>query len=212
MATPVKPPQVPPPTVLRGRHVLLEPLTAQNAPELAAVLARPETFAGGWGGGPAAATQDPEEFTAFLHRYSLAQQRPFLVRLHDGRAAGTTTLSEFEPDKERLHLGWTAYAPQVWGSVVNAECKLLLLDHVFAHGWGRVRIQADILNERSRRAIAGIGASFEGIVRRDQRRADGSWRDAAVFSVIVEEWPQVRIGLQRRVDDWDEARPLWSDR
>lgn len=193
--TPAIPPHVP----LAGTHVILEPLTEENLAELAGVLARPEVFAGGWGGGPAAATRDPEVMAAFLRGYTLGNALPYLVRLADGRCVGTTSVSEFEPAKERCHLGWTAYIPDVWGSEVNPETKLLLLGHLFDHGWGRVRIQADAVNDRSRAAIARLGATFEGIVRRDQKRADGSWRDAAVFSIIIDDWPAVRSGLERRL-------------
>ncbi|BDZ55088.1 hypothetical protein GCM10025870_21610 [Agromyces marinus] len=50
-----------------------------------------------------------------------------------------------------------------------------------------------------RAAIAKLGAVFEGVNRRIQRRPDGSWRDTAVFSVLADEWPAVRAGLEARV-------------
>jgi RimJ/RimL family protein N-acetyltransferase len=87
----------------------------------------------------------------------------------------------------------------VWGTAVNPAAKRLLLGLAFDSGFGRVKIQADALNERSRAAIAKLGATFEGVTRRDGRRADGSWRDAAVFSVVVDDWPRVRDGLDARV-------------
>jgi len=195
--------QIPLPATLRGRFVHLEPLHEDHLDGLTAALHHPEVFAGGWGGGPAAHHPDASRFPDFLRGY-LSAERPFAVRLVAGPDAGTlvgtSSLGEWEPAKERTHLGWTAYDPRVWGSVANAECKLLLLSHVFAHGWGRVRIQADNLNTRSIGAIARLGATREGIVRRDARRADGTWRDAVVFSVIADEWPAVGRGLRERVD------------
>ncbi|HSN43934.1 MAG TPA: GNAT family protein [Propionibacteriaceae bacterium] len=189
---------LPPVTVLHGPHLDLVPLTDA----LAAALWRPEVFAGGWGGGPAAYPASGDAMTGFLKRF-LTADRVFVVIGAQGPLAGqvvgTTSLGEFETAKERCHLGWTAYDPRVWGTVVNPECKLLLLGHAFDHGWGRVRIQADSINERSRAAIAKLGATFEGITRRDQLRADGSWRDAALFSVIIEDWPAVKVGLEARV-------------
>ncbi|MGJ6981237.1 GNAT family N-acetyltransferase [Aestuariimicrobium soli] len=211
--TPGPVPDPPPAVALVGPHVTLEPLgpdsSSEVMDELVAAIGRPETFAAGWGGGPAAWTDDPAALAALLAGYLPGLRSSgltYLVRW-DGRCVGTTSVGEFEPAKERCHLGWTAYAPQAWGTVVNPEAKLLLLGHLFDHGWGRVRIQADSINERSRRAIAGIGATFEGITRRDQRRADGSWRDAAVFSVIVDEWPAVRSRLRARVDGWTGPSP-----
>lgn len=209
-------PSPPPAVPLVGRHVTLEPLhVGSDLEELIAAIARPETFALGWGGGPESFSDDPAVMDAFLRGYLPGLRDAglsYLVRLNvagtgqPGRCVGTTSVGEFEPAKERCHLGWTAYSSEVWGTVVNPECKLLLLGHVFDHGWGRVRIQADARNDRSQRAIAGIGATFEGITRRDQRRADGSWRDAAVYSLIVDEWPAVRSRLSARVADRDAVR------
>jgi RimJ/RimL family protein N-acetyltransferase len=95
----------------------------------------------------------------------------------------------------------------VWGTQVNAESKLLLLEKAFDNGFGRIRIAADMLNERSRAAISGIGASFEGVVRREKQRADGSWRDTALFSVIIDDWPQVSARLEERLATYGD-RPV----
>ncbi len=82
---------------------------------------------------------------------------------------------------------------------MNPEAKLLLLDLAFGAGFGRVKLQTDVLNLRSRAAIARLGATFEGVVRREQRRADGTWRDTAMFSIIIDEWPQLRENLVERL-------------
>ena len=77
---------------------------------------------------------------------------------------------------------------------------MLLLGFAFDSGYNRVRIQADAINERSRAAILRLGATFEGIQRKHQLRADGSWRDTAVYSVIDSDWPAVKAGLLERLD------------
>ena len=93
-----------------------------------------------------------------------------------------------------------AYGPRWWSTAVNAECKLLLLGHAFDDcGFGRVKIQTDLLNERSQVAIARLGATREGVLRRHMRRADGTFRDTVVFSVLRDEWPDVRDRLLRRL-------------
>lgn len=66
-------------------------------------------------------------------------------------------------------------------------------------GWGRVQLKTDIRNERSQRSIAHLGAHYEGVLRRYQRRTDGSVRDTVLFSVTREDWPQVRETLQERL-------------
>lgn len=119
-----------------------------------------------------------------------------------GTVVGTSSLGDVDTVREHVHLGWTLYGSRWWGTAVNPEAKLLLLAHAFETcGFGRVKIQTDVVNARSRAAIVKLGATFEGVTRRDVRRADGTWRDSAVHSILVDEWPAVRAGLRRRLGD-----------
>jgi len=203
----------PAPGALPGRFVRLDPMTEADAPALAAALHRPEVFAGGYGGGPSGLPGTPEDFAAFLRDYysTGGPRLNYVLRLSagpdEGAVVGATSLGDLDEEREAAHIGWTAYRPEVWGTVVNPEAKLLLLDTAFRHGYGRVRLQADARNDRSRAAIAKLGAVFEGVVRHERRRPDGSWRDTAVYSILVEEWPGVRAGLEARLDRWGE-RPI----
>jgi RimJ/RimL family protein N-acetyltransferase len=172
----------PPRTPLIGDFVRLDPLLKTDIPDLFTAIGHPVVFAGGFGGGPTGYTDNVADFTAFAEGYfDWERGNVHAVRLvggeHDGLLVGTSTLGDFDLDLEHAHIGWTAYDPRVWGTAVNAEAKLLLLGA----------------------AIAKLGAQFEGIVRRDRRRADGSWRDSAIFSVVVDEWPEVRAGLEARL-------------
>ncbi|MCS5714124.1 GNAT family N-acetyltransferase [Herbiconiux sp. CPCC 205716] len=202
-----------PDETLEGRYVRLEGLTREVLPELYEAIGHPEVFAGGYGGGPQGYRDSVQGFVEFAEGYyQWGRGNPYVIRLvggpDDGRVVGTTTLGDFEPAFEAAHIGWTAYDPRVWGTVVNPEAKLLLLGAAFEHGFGRVKIQADVLNLRSRAAIAKLGATFEGIVRRDRPRADGSWRDSAVFSVIIDDWPAVQAGLRERVENQGAGRAV----
>lgn len=116
-----------------------------------------------------------------------------------GTIVGTTSLGDIDVVNERAHLGWTLYGSRWWGTAVNPECKLLLLGHAFELGFGRVKIQTDAVNTRSQAAIARLGATREGVLRRHTRRADGTFRDTVVFSVLADEWPTVEAGLRRRL-------------
>lgn len=190
----------PAPAPLQGRVVVLEPLTDEHLEPLRLAIARPEVFAGGYGGGPAGLDTSPEGFRTFARRYyPWSTGIPYAVVL-GGRVVGTTSLADFDEGREAAHLGWTAYSPDVWGTAVNPDAKRLLLDLAFSSGFSRVKLQADAANARSRAAIVRLGAVFEGVLRHDQRRADGSWRDTAVHSILVEEWPAVRDALDRRLD------------
>jgi RimJ/RimL family protein N-acetyltransferase len=202
----------PGPTVLEGRFVRLEPLLPANLDELERAIGTPQVFAGGYGGGPQGYLLAKADFAKWaLGYYMWESGNPFLIRAVggplDGVALGTSTLGDFDERREHAHIGWTAYDQRVWGSQVNAETKLLMLGHAFDSGFGRVKIQTDVLNERSQAAIAGIGAVREGVVRRDMPRADGSWRDSVVFSILIDEWPEVQTLLRDRLAPWGE-RPI----
>jgi RimJ/RimL family protein N-acetyltransferase len=207
----------PEPTVLTGDFIRLEPLTVETLPELLPAIGHPEVFAGGYGGGPAGFPDATADFVAWGSRYYQWERgNPFIIRAIggdlDGVAIGTSTLGDFDETREHAHIGWTAYDPRLWGSQVNAEAKLLLLGHAFDSGFGRVKIQTDILNDRSRAAVLGLGASFEGITRRDILRADGTWRDTAVYSILVDEWPGIRDGLVGRLAKWAGKPVAYRDR
>jgi N-acetyltransferase len=197
-----RPPAIP----LEGRGIRLVPLSRSDLPELYSVICLPEVFAGGYGGGPAGLPSDEAAFIAFGERYyNWDANIIYGVRLPDGRLVGTSTLGDFDLVREHAHIGWTAYHPSVWGTTVNPEAKLLLLGHAFDNGIGRVKLQADSINVRSRAAIAKLGATFEGIVRRDMLRPDGTWRDTALYSILIDEWPQIKAALLARLAAADAA-------
>ena len=190
--------------VLEGHGVRLEPYRSEHVAGLTAAIGHAEVFAGGWGGGPTAARAD-DAFAAWLPTYlPVRRAHVYVVTVATSTDAartvvGTSTILDLDPAAESAHIGYTAYAPKTWGSSVNPACKLLLLGHLFDHGYGRVKLQADVRNTRSRAGIEKLGAQFEGITRRDAQRADGSWRDAAVYSIVVDEWPAVGAELERRL-------------
>jgi N-acetyltransferase len=119
-----------------------------------------------------------------------------------GTLAGTSALSEADLRNESIHLGSTLYGSRWWGTQVNPESKLLLLAHCFEDcGYGRVKIQTDVLNTRSQAAIAKLGAQREGVLRRHMKREDGTFRDSVVYSVLKDEWPAVKARLTSRLTD-----------
>jgi RimJ/RimL family protein N-acetyltransferase len=186
---------------LVGTTVRLDPSLDTDAAGLFAALDHDEVWSVGYAGGPAARPVDPAGWSSRLLAARDEQRAMFTVRLvADGRVVGTSSLGDVDLVNERTHLGWTAYEPSVWSSAVNPECKLLLLSHAFDEcGFGRVKIQTDLINIRSQAAIAKLGATREGVLRRHTRRADGTFRDTVVFAVTVDDWPHVRAGLEARL-------------
>lgn len=199
---------------LAGRFVRLEPVGADDLPALASILAEPDVYRSGFVMWPRPRSH-PEALALACRLYldppafdGQGRGRVvYAVRLAGGSASGqegtvvgTTSLGEAFATHERLHLGWTLYSPQVWGTVVNPETKYLLLRHCFEDlGYGRVKLQTDVLNTRSAAAIERLGAVREGVLRRHTRREDGSFRDTIVFSVVADDWPRVRDGLIARL-------------
>lgn len=200
--------------------VRLDPAAPADAAGVFAALDDERVWAAGYGGGPAGRPSDVGGMARIVDTAVAAAQRgerqAYVVRLAvgsdlgaAGTVVGTSSLGDWDLVNERVHLGWTAYGPSWWGTAVNVECKLLLLGHAFDDcGFGRVKIQTDRLNERSQAAIARLGATREGVLRRHLRRADGTFRDTVVFSILRDEWPAVRDRLLARLSDPTHATPL----
>ena len=193
---------------LVGRHVRLDVTTPEDAADLFAVYSDPHCYEQGFVMMHRHETvADTEALVAQAVAARATGRTAYTIRLvadgdvgTAGTVVGTSSLGDVDTDREHVHLGWTMYGSRWWGTHVNAESKLLLLGHAFDEcGFGRVKIQTDVVNARSRAAILKLGATFEGITRRDVRRADGSWRDTAVHSILRDEWPNVRAGLLARL-------------
>ncbi len=193
---------------LVGHHVRLDPTVHEDGPGLFAALQDDQVYAAGYGGGPTGRPQTQEQiWQLFAGRLEHQSHVPYTIRLVQdselgsaGEVVGTTSLGDLDLQNERAHLGWTAYNPKVWASTVNAEAKLLVLGQAFeVCGFGRVKIQTDIINVRSQGAIARLGAVREGVMRRHVIRADGSHRDTVVFSILIDEWPSAKAKLVKRL-------------
>lgn len=196
---------------LVGSVVRLDVVRPDDGPALLAALDDGRVWAAGYGGGPAGRPRDAAAMQRIVDdsvaEATAGTRQMYVVRLVEshlgaaGTVVGTASLGDTELVDERVHLGWTAYGPRWWATAVNPECKLLVLGHAFDDcGFGRVKLQTDLLNTRSQGAIERLGATREGVLRRHKRRADGTFRDSVVFSVLASEWPRVREGLRARLD------------
>ncbi|TCC44465.1 N-acetyltransferase [Kribbella capetownensis] len=186
---------------LVGDVVRLDRLQVSDIEELYAAIGNEQVYSSGFGGGIAGMPADVEAMRA--QWFPSSEQRfAYAVRLvADGTLVGTSSLGDVDVPNESIHLGWTGYAPSVWGTAVNPATKLLLLQHAFEDcGFGRVKIQTGSTNTRSQAAIAKLGATREGVLRRHKRLADGSFRDTVVFSILADEWPEVRKRLEDRIN------------
>ena len=117
-------------------------------------------------------------------------QYPFVILLkRKNKLIGCTRFLEIQPQHKKLEIGSTWLHPDYWGTSANAECKLLLLTFCFEilHAL-RVQLKTDENNIRSRKAIEKIGGRFEGIIRNDMVRDNGTKRNSAIYSILDEEW------------------------
>ncbi len=116
------------------------------------------------------------------------------------RVIGTTSLMDISKVHRSVEIGSTIYARDCWRTRVNTETKYLLLAHAFeVEEYIRVCFKTDSLNVRSQAAILRLGAQFEGKFRSHRIRADGTLRDSMYYSIIKEDWPQVKAGLEEKL-------------
>lgn len=125
----------------------------------------------------------------------------FTVLDNKNQIIGSTTFLDIRHANKSVEIGSTWYHPDVWRTRVNTECKLLLLEHAFEK-WGltRVQLKTDSRNLRSQTAIARIGAVKEGTLRKDRVIADGYVRDTVFFSILNEEWENVKNQLKEKLN------------
>ena len=188
------------PVTLTGRFVRLEPLTLAHGDALAAFAYDPSI----WSWMPTRAL-DRGALDAWIGE-ALAAERagtalPFAtVLLAENRAVGSTRFLNISARDGRVEIGATWIGVPYQRSVVNTEAKLLMLRHAFETlGATRVELKTHSENVKSRRAIERIGAKFEGIHRKHMLHNDGSRRDTAWYSILDDEWPEVRAVLEAKL-------------
>ena len=194
---------------LHGSLVRLERLAVRHADELAEAAAVDRSaFRFTWV--PDGKAEAEEYVRAQLRRAEAGEMIPFaLVSTADGRAVGSTSYFEFRslPGRSEpfaVEIGFTWLAAPAQRSGINVEAKLLLLSYAFEQlGVTRVQFKTDARNQRSRRALEGLGARFEGVLRSFSQSwapgEDGLLRDSAMYSVTAAEWPSCREHLRQRL-------------
>jgi RimJ/RimL family protein N-acetyltransferase len=188
------------PITLEGDGVRLEPLTRAHQDALAAAAADGRLWELWF-------TSVPEpEHTGHYIGDALDGQRaghmlPWAVReLRTNAIIGTTRYHDILPHIDRVEIGYTWYAKAWQRSHVNTACKLLLLEHAFeVLGCKVVGLRTDNFNFASQRAIAALGAKLDGVIRHQLARRDGSVRDTVMYSILANEWRDVKRHLTARL-------------
>ena len=188
------------PITLTGKHIRLEPMRQEHA----AALLEAGRASQVWEWMPTRPV-NPETIERWLEKAieaeSQGREYPFVVILaQSGRLVGSTRYLDVHQDDRNVEIGWTWYAPDTWGGIVNPEAKYLLMRHAF-EDWGAIRValKTDIRNIHSQAAIKKLGAKYEGLMRNQRIRPDGSYRDTVLFSITDREWPGVKSRLEQRI-------------
>jgi len=190
-------PFAPRPVILEGEVVRLEPLSLAHAGDLLEAGREEEIWLYLPRPMPSMLAEAEGWIREALAAGEAGREIPFaIVRRSDGRAVGSTRYLDIVREHRTIEIGWTWLGREARRSAVNTEAKLLLLRHAFETlGARRVSLKTDRRNVRSQRAIARLGAVREGVWRRHRLCWDGHVRDTVYFSIVAEEWPQVRDRL-----------------
>ena len=185
------------PVQLENTVVRLEPLSMAHVSDLQNAVADGQLWRLSFANIPS-----PEKMPAYVQA-ALADAQACAFAVWDKaseRIVGTTRIYQIEPQHRRALIGYTWYAQSVQGTRINPACKLLLMTHLFEDKEAiAVELRTHIANQRSRAAMARMGAKLDGILRSHQIMPDGSLRDTVVYSIVANEWPQVREGLRARL-------------
>lgn len=190
------------PPTLEGTHLIVRPTVANDALEFLKV-APLETFEYFVSSVPSAAT--PEGFEPFL-RYMLETPSVLsftIIEKSSGAVVGSSSYLDIRPEDDHVEVGLTWYTPASRGTFVNPEAKLLLLTYAFETlSCIRVTLKCDERNERSKAAILKLGAKYEGTLRKHRTMHSGFVRDTTYFSILADEWPAVKAGLESRIQQY----------
>ena len=188
------------PVTLEGRYVRLEPLSPAHEADLARVALDADL----WRWTPTQ-IHSLDDLATYIET-ALSLQRagtaiPFAtVDRASGRAIGSTRFGNIDAPNRRVEIGWSWLGREFQRKAFNTEAKLLMLAHAFERmDCIRVELSADALNTKSRTAIARLGAKEEGTLRHHMILPDGRLVDWVYYSILRDEWPSVRAGLQEKL-------------
>ncbi len=194
------------PIILKGNWIELEPLNEIHRKELY-VAAQDERI---WtlNGSKAYGDKFHHWFDDAMNCYQNRTQLPFVIRSSiDKRVIGSTRFYDIHSDHLRVAIGYTWIIPEMWGTYVNPESKLLILKHAFDDlNMNRVAFFTDVRNKHSQAAIKKLGAKAEGIMRQHMVLEGGVLRDTMYFSIIKPEWTAVKKALEKRVKKFSTAK------
>jgi RimJ/RimL family protein N-acetyltransferase len=186
------------PVTLAGQIVRLEPLSEAHLASLAKVGLNEKIWQYMRYGNIGTIEQLTLWVRELLDLQFQGTDLPFaVVDLATGEAIGYTRYLHIDHENRSVEIGGTWYGLDYQGTLVNTDCKYLLLKHAFEDlECIRVWFKTDSRNQRSQHAIEKLGAVKEGLLRNHMILPDGYVRDSIIYSVLPDEWPQVKCKLE----------------
>ena len=185
------------PFSLTGKHVILEPMEEAHIDPIYQASLPSEIWE--WSATTILSYEDAKNYVhEGMACRLMGKHHPFaVIDRHSKTVIGSTSLRNIEFYHQTVEIGSTWYHPSKWRTAVNTECKYLLLQHAFEKwAMNRVEFRTDELNERSRNAISRLGAKEEGLFRMEKKLNNGRIRNTMVYSILKEEWPQIKHKLE----------------
>ena len=122
---------------------------------------------------------------------------PFII--YDKQAktyAGSTRFGLIDWKNKVLHIGWTWIGKEFQGTGLNTNMKHLMLNYAFEElQFDKVEFRIDERNIRSRKAVEKLGATLEGILRKNTLMLDGFKRSTCCYGILKEEWYNIKNKL-----------------
>ena len=185
------------PITLQGQHVTLAPLTPQHEEALVEAASDGELW-----NSTVTIIPTREAMAEYIKAALEAQDAlPFaIINKATSRIVGTTRFYFNRPADRTVAIGYTWVSKSAQRTAINTESKFLLLTHAFEEWqYNRVEFITDVLNQQSRAALVRLGAKQEGILRSHLVMPNGRIRDSVVYSIIKDEWPDVKRRLEARL-------------
>jgi RimJ/RimL family protein N-acetyltransferase len=186
--------------VLESGGVRLEPLSEEHLDELVAAASDGQLWKLWFTTVP-----DPDQMRGYILTAETGRQEGRMLawavrELAGGKVIGSTRFHDIVAEVDRVEIGYTWYARRYQRTHVNTTCKLMLLEHAFESlGCKVVGLRTDSFNFASQRAIEALGAKKDGVLRHHQARRDGTVRDSVMYSILSNEWPDIKRHLQERL-------------
>ena len=187
---------------LEGRAVRLVPLQREHGPLLWEAMKDHAKDLFRWIPYPMQTAEDSARFIeSVLGEHQRGASVPFAtIERNSGKMAGSTRFMSIDVANRHVEIGSTWIAPAWQRTAVNTEAKYLMLRHACETGKClRVEFKTDSLNEKSRTAIARLGAKEEGTFRNHMVTSTGRIRHSVYFSIVDTEWPEVKRRLEERM-------------